>query len=85
MCRMLAKISAMPTGIMHELEQCPYSLYWLGSNGIKSHNPDVRGLHNDGCGMAYISLSGDLKYIRKGKDDFWDSSYHQFAENAVSR
>ncbi|MEP7265935.1 MAG: class II glutamine amidotransferase, partial [Bacteroidota bacterium] len=72
-------------GILQEMEQCPNSLLWLSENGIKSHNPDVRGLHNDGCGMAYINSDGRVKSIRKGKTDFWDKSYHDFAAAVSSK
>ena len=85
MCRMLAKVSVIPTGIMHELEQCPNSLLWLSENGRKSHDPDVRGRHNDGCGMAYIDKSGALRKTRHGKDDFWSDDYRKFAMQANSR
>ena len=85
MCRMLAKISVIPSGIMHELEQCPYSLFWLSENGRKSHDPDIRGRHNDGCGMAYIDESGTLKTTRHGKDEFWNDDYRNFALEAKSR
>jgi predicted glutamine amidotransferase len=85
MCRMLSKIAASPTGIMREMEQCPNSLLWLSENGIKSHNPNVRGRHNDGCGMAYIDTIGRLQSIRKGKTDFWDQLYHHFAATALSQ
>ncbi len=82
---MLSKISTLPTGIIQEMEKCPNSLLWLSENGIKSHDPNVRGLHNDGCGMAYIDQDGKIKNIRKGKSDFWDQAYHNFATQANSR
>jgi predicted glutamine amidotransferase len=85
MCRMLCKISEHPSGIMQEMERCPNSLLWLSENGIKSHDPNVRGLHNDGCGMAYIDQKGEIKNIRKGKSDFWNKDYHDFAAQANSR
>ena len=85
MCRMLAKVSVTPTGIMRELEQCPNSLLWLSTNGRKSHDPDIRGLHNDGCGMAYIDGNGELKSTKHGKSDFWSDAYHQFATKANSK
>lgn len=82
---MLAKVSVMPTGIMEELEQCPNSMLWLSENGRKSHDPDVRGRHNDGCGMAYIDKNGRLKYTRHGKADFWSDAYRDFAIAAESK
>lgn len=82
---MLAKVSIVPAGIMHELEQCPNSMLWLSENGRKSHDPDVRGRHNDGCGMAYINKSGELKYTRHGKEEFWSNYYRDFAMEASSK
>ena len=85
MCRMLAKVSVQPTGIMKELEQCPNSLMWLSENGRKSHDPDVRGLHNDGCGMAYVDDQGVLHFKRFGKQEFWSNDYREFASAAQSK
>ena len=85
MCRMLAKVSVLPTGIMEELEQCPNSLLWLSENGRTSKDPDVRGQHNDGCGMAYIDKNGSLRSTRHGKTDFWNNEYREFATAAQSK
>ena len=82
---MLAKVSVKPTNIMNELEQCPNSLLWLATNGRKSHDPDVRGRHDDGCGMAYIDLNGEMKSTRHGKADFWSTEYREFAEKSQSK
>jgi predicted glutamine amidotransferase len=81
---MMAKASLKSVGILEELENCPYSLQWLSSHGRKSHDPEERGSHSDGCGLAYED-NGKIIVQKRGRDEFWDDSFHKEVENAQSR
>jgi predicted glutamine amidotransferase len=81
---MVAKISAETTSIYEELENCPYSLHWLSAHGKQSKNPEQRGTHNDGCGLAWFE-EGKLMLHKRGKDRFWDESFARAAQKARAK
>lgn len=84
MCRMIAKISVDKTGILEEMLACPYSLKYLSENGRQPGNPDQRGMHHDGCGMAF-SANGNVAVHRRSKENAWDESYCNVARTAQSQ
>ena len=84
MCRMLAKISVEETGILDEMLLCPYSLKYLSQNGRQPADPETRGTHLDGCGLAF-SKSGGVEVHKRSRADAWDESYQQVARMARSR
>lgn len=81
---MVAKVSSEITSIYEELENCPYSLHWLSAHGKQSKNPEQRGAHDDGCGLAWFE-NVKLQLHKRGKDRFWDASFVQEAKDARSR
>lgn len=80
---MIAKISVEKTGIIDEMLSCPYSLKYLSKNGRQPGNPEKRGMHHDGCGMAF-SNNGSLEIHKRSKENAWDQSYRQIAKTAAS-
>ena len=83
MCRMIAKISSKPATILAEMLQCPYSLQYLSGQGRQPSDPDFRGSHRDGCGLAFAS-NGNIQVHKRSKQDAWDSSYIDVVRNATS-
>jgi predicted glutamine amidotransferase len=81
---MISKISVEQTGILEEMLRCPYSLKYLSENGRQPGDADVRGLHHDGCGMAF-SKNGTVEIHKRPKEKAWDESYQQLARTATSR
>jgi predicted glutamine amidotransferase len=84
MCRMLAKISLQESSIMEEMLQCPYSLQYLSENGRQSSNPEQRGHHRDGCGIAFVDQSG-MHIEKRRREEAWDASYIQTVREARSK
>jgi predicted glutamine amidotransferase len=74
MCRMFSKVSFKETSPINEMLNCPYSLKYLSENGRQPENAEVRGTHNDGCGMAFFE-NGKLKIEKRDKQHAWDASY----------
>lgn len=83
MCRMLAKVSLMPTSIYDEMLLCPYSMHYLSKSGKMAEDPDTHGEHNDGCGIAFVK-NGQLEIHKRDKEHSWDSSYRLIIENVQS-
>jgi predicted glutamine amidotransferase len=81
---MIAKVSSSPTSIIEETENCRHSLKWLSENGLRSSGPNPRGTHQDGCGVAFAQ-NGSLAVEKRGKEDFWNQSYHEVLKKARSR
>jgi predicted glutamine amidotransferase len=84
MCRMLAKISVDETGILDEMLMCPYSLKYLSQNGWQPADPETRGRHLDGCGMAF-STGESVEVHKRSKENAWDESYQQLARTSRSK
>ena len=80
---MIAKVSSRPVSIMDEMLQCPYSLEYLSLHGRQSENPDTRGKHRDGCGIAFVD-NGNIIIEKRTREDAWDESYIRIVENAKS-
>lgn len=83
MCRMLSKISVEPSSILDEMLKCPYSLKYLSEHGRQPSNPDVRGMHHDGSGMAFVH-NGSVEIHKRSKENTWDASYQDLARTATS-
>ncbi|MEO8088455.1 MAG: class II glutamine amidotransferase, partial [Bacteroidota bacterium] len=80
---MIAKISVEPTGILDEMLKCPYSLKYLSEHGRQPSDPETRGSHHDGCGMAF-SKNGNVEIHKRSKENAWDETYQQVARTASS-
>ncbi len=83
MCRMIAKVSVAPSSIMDEMMMCPYSLKYLSENGRQPGDPDTRGEHNDGSGIAFAK-NGNIEVHKRSKENAWDESYQQLIRSASS-
>ncbi|MNE36782.1 Gamma-glutamyl-hercynylcysteine sulfoxide hydrolase [compost metagenome] len=83
MCRMLAKISVYPTTIVEEMLLCPTSLHYLSSQGRMPEDPETRGPHNDGCGIAYVN-NKSIEIHKRDREHIWDNSYRLIIENVKS-
>ncbi len=83
MCRMIAKASVAKTSLMSEMMTCPQSLHYLSTQGRLPKNPEQRGNHKDGCGIAFISDT-KLELHKRGSKDAWDESYINVASRAKS-
>lgn len=71
---MFSKVSFKEVSPLNEMLNCPYSLKYLSANGRQPENPNDRGNHNDGCGMAFFE-NGKLKIEKRDKQHAWDKSY----------
>lgn len=83
MCRMIAKVSVATTSIMDEMLTCPYSLKYLSEQGRLPENPQQRGSHHDGCGLAFIR-DGNTEVHKRDRQHAWDDSYIQTIREARS-
>ncbi len=83
MCRMIAKASVTPTNIIDEMLLCPHSLKYLSENGKQPDNPNIRGQHLDGCGMAFIT-DNTTEIHKRDRSHAWDASYIEIVKQAKS-
>lgn len=81
---MIAKASVDANKVADEMLNCPHSLKYLSLNGKQPKNPEQRGPHNDGCGLAFSS-GNDIVLEKRGKENSWDSSYVELVNNAKSK
>src|SRR5688572_18438012 len=79
MCRMISRISVIQKPVLEEMISCPYSLQYLSKNGRQPADPDMRGMHRDGCGMAF-SKNGMVEVHRRSAENAWDESYCKLAK-----
>ncbi|HNU33775.1 MAG TPA: class II glutamine amidotransferase [Bacteroidia bacterium] len=84
MCRMFSKISFKETSPLNEMLNCPYSLKYLSTQGRQPENPELRGNHNDGCGMAFFE-NEKLKIEKRDKQHAWDKSYAEAVEKVSTK
>ncbi len=80
---MLAKISVEKTSVLDEMLMCPYSLQYLSENGRQPADPNTRGMHNDGSGLAFAN-NGAVEIHKRDKKHAWDDSYRNVARTATS-
>ena len=59
---------------------CPHSLKYLSQHGRQPHDPELRGEHADGCGMAF-SNNRSVEVHRRSRENAWDESYISLAKN----
>lgn len=84
MCRMFSKASFKEVSPINEMLNCPNSLRYLSTQGRQPENPQLRGNHNDGCGMAFFE-NGKLKIEKRDKQHTWDKSYLDAVEKVSSK
>jgi len=84
MCRLIAKASIQATTILDEMLHCPVSLKYLSTQGRLPDNPQQRGEHNDGCGIAFVADKG-LEVHKRGQQNAWDESYLKLVQEASSK
>ena len=83
MCRMIAKVSIAETSILEEMLMCPYSLSYLSENGRQPTDPEMRGKHHDGCGIAFAK-NGNIEVHKRSKQDAWNDSYRNLISSQRS-
>lgn len=83
MCRMIAKVSPLPSTILDEMLLCPVSLKYLSKKGRQLHDASQRGEHNDGCGMAFLQ-DGRIEIHKRDQASSWDESYQSLIKQARS-
>lgn len=81
---MIAKASVAETTIVDEMLLCPHSLKYLSENGKQPDNPNERGKHLDGCGMAFVKNNA-VVIEKRDREHAWDNSYVQLSNNAKSK
>jgi predicted glutamine amidotransferase len=81
---MIAKASVEAVKVADEMLNCPHSLKYLSQQGKQPLNPELRGAHNDGCGIAFVNGSG-LTIEKRGKENSWDASYIDLVNKAQSK
>lgn len=81
---MFSKISFKEVSPLNEMLNCTYSLKYLSIQGRQPEDANVRGTHNDGCGMAFFE-NGKLKIEKRDKQDAWDKSYVKAIEKVSSK
>lgn len=83
MCRMIAKVSPVPSSILNEMLLCPVSLKYLSKNGRQLHDASLQGEHNDGCGMAFLQ-DGRIEIHKRDQASSWDESYQSLIKQVRS-
>jgi len=81
---MISRISVASSPILEEMLTCPHSLKYLSENGRQPNDPDARGKHNDGCGMAF-STDGGIEVHRRSRENAWNESYVSLAKNVSTK
>jgi len=81
---MISRISIESNPILREMLTCPHSLKYLSQNGRQPDDPETRGNHNDGCGMAF-SKDGTVELHKRSRENAWDESYITLAKSVSAK
>ena len=84
MCRMVARAGIAEMPLADELLNCPYSLKYLSERGQQPHNPELRGQHKDGCGIAVVHDHA-LQVEKRDRANAWDKSYIDYIKKEKSK